>query len=90
MEEVIFPHPAIVAQLTRMVRVRLYTDDLDNPARTERNQKMQEARFNTVALPFYAILSPEDKVLATFPGFTKDVEEFLGFLKTGLAGNEKR
>jgi hypothetical protein len=78
MESTIFRNSDVVALLSRFVLVRLYTDNgtPDNDA----NSKMEETRFGTIALPFYAIISPEDKPVATFPGFTRDVKEFKNFL----------
>ena len=49
------------------------------------NQKVQESKFQTVSIPFYAILDPDEKVVATFSSSTKDAQEYLGFLKKGLA-----
>ena len=39
---------------------------------SEENQKLQSRKFKTVAIPFYAILDPDEKVIATFPGLTKN------------------
>lgn len=79
----LFTRPEIAAELERFVLVELYTDGRD--AASEQNQRMQETRFRTVAIPYYAILSPDDKVIATFAGLTRDSEEFLRFLRA--AGN---
>ena len=61
-----FTRPEIAAALQGFVLVELYTDGTD--AASEANQKLQLAKFNTVAIPFYAILDPDEKVVATFPG----------------------
>ncbi len=74
-----FTRPEIAAELERFVLVELYTDGRD--AASEQNQRMQETRFRTVAIPYYAVLSPDDKVIATFAGLTRDSEEFLRFLR---------
>ena len=73
-----FTRPEIAAAMKNFVLVELYTDGTD--AESEANQKVQLAKFNTVAIPFYAILDPDEKVLATFPGSTGDSAEFLAFL----------
>jgi len=73
-----FTRPEIAAAMKNFVLVELYTDGTD--AESEANQKVQLAKFNTVAIPFYAILDPDEKVLATFPGSTSDAAEFLAFL----------
>jgi thiol:disulfide interchange protein len=74
-----FPRPEIAAALGNFVLLELYTDGTDDASR--QNQDMQLSRFQTVAIPFYAILDPNETVVATFPGLTKDTGEFLGFLK---------
>jgi thiol:disulfide interchange protein len=52
-------------------------------AASEENAKMEERRFNTVSIPFYAILDPDEKVIATFPEATRDAQKFAAFLKSG-------
>ena len=73
-----FTRPEIAGALGNFVLVELYTDGTD--AVSEANQKLELARFNTVAIPFYAILDADEKVVATFPGLTKDPAEYLAFL----------
>jgi thiol:disulfide interchange protein DsbD len=72
--------------MSKFVLVELYTDGTD--AMSEENQKLQESKFQTVAIPFYAILDPDEKVIATFPGLTKNPGEYLAFLGT-TAGREQ-
>jgi thiol:disulfide interchange protein len=79
MEANMFPRPEIKEQLEKFVRVRLFTDREGHPY--EDQQKMEKDRFDTVALPLYAIVSPIDQTVATFPGLTRKPEEFLQFLK---------
>jgi thiol:disulfide interchange protein len=52
-----FPRPDIAAQLKDFVLVDLYTDGTDSVS--EQNQQLEEKRFGTVAIPFYAIVDPE-------------------------------
>ena len=73
-----FPLPEIAAALSKYVLVELYTDGTD--AASEQNQKLQESRFATVAIPYYVILDAEEKTVRSFPGLTKDPQEFLRFL----------
>lgn len=75
-----FPRPEIAAALKRMVLVELYTDGTD--AASEENQKLQESRFATIAIPYYVILDGNENVVAAFPGLTKKPAEFLAFLET--------
>jgi len=76
-----FPRPDIAAQLKDFVLVDLYTDGTDSVS--EQNQQLEEKRFGTVAIPFYAIVDPDEKVVATFPGLTRNTQEFASFLKSG-------
>ncbi len=75
-----FTRPEIAAAMKDFVPVELYTDGTD--AASQENQKLQESRFSTVAIPYYAIVSPDEKVIASFPGLTRDSAEFLAFLKS--------
>jgi thiol:disulfide interchange protein DsbD len=79
-----FSRPEIASAMKDYVLVELYTDGTD--AASERNQALQNAKFATVAIPYYAILDPDEKVIATFPGLTRDPREFLKFLHSGNRG----
>jgi thiol:disulfide interchange protein len=76
-----FTRPEIAAAMNQYVLLELFTDGSD--AASEQNQKIQETKFNTIAIPYYAILDPDEKVVAT-SAFTKDPLEYLDFLKKGL------
>ena len=78
MKSNMFPRPEIADALGRLVLVELYTDGTD--AASELNQKVLTEKFSTVAVPFYAIVNPDEKVIATFAGLTRDPEKFLTFL----------
>ena len=82
MKQNMFPRPEIAGLLKDFVLLDLFTDGTD--AASEQNQQMEEKRFGTVALPYYVILDPDEKVLATFPGLTRNTQEFANFLKSGL------
>jgi thiol:disulfide interchange protein DsbD len=81
MEANIFPQPKVKEELTKFVRAKLYTDGEGEPY--ESFQKMQGERFKTVALPLYAIVTPDGNTLATFPGLTRDESQFVKFLQAG-------
>jgi thiol:disulfide interchange protein DsbD len=81
METAMFPRPEIQKELERHVRVKLYTDDKTQPEQSQRYFKILEARFQKVALPYYAILTPDDQVLGTFEGMTENAGEFAEFLR---------
>ncbi|MBI3694426.1 MAG: thioredoxin family protein [Acidobacteria bacterium] len=78
-----FTRPEIAAALQNYVLVELYTDGTD--ASAEANQRMAETRFQTTAIPYYAIIRPDDTVVATFAGATRNAREFETFLNRGLS-----
>lgn len=78
-----FPKPEISGLLKDYVLVDLFTDGTD--VASEENQKLEEKKFGTVAIPFYAIVDPDERVTATFPGLTKKTEEFASFLRSGAS-----
>src|SRR5690349_24137093 len=57
----LFRSPEIAALAKNFVAVELYTDGTDEASRA--NQEMEEKRFQTVAIPCYVIVDPDDKVL---------------------------
>lgn len=84
MEGAVFPRPEVQSRLEQMVRVTAYTDG--TAAVHEQQRGYQVTRFETAALPFYALINPyDDSVLATFAGMTSDVAEYVAFLDKGLA-----
>jgi thiol:disulfide interchange protein DsbD len=77
-----FTRPEIAAAMKEYVLVELYTDGTDQASAA--NQKLEETKFSTVAIPYYAILRPDEQVVASFPGLTRDPGEFLRFLRAGM------
>lgn len=82
MEANIFPQPAVGREMQKFVLLRLYTDGDGEIYR--RQQQLEEKMFGTVALPFYAILEPDGRPIATFPGLTRNENEFVDFLRKSL------
>jgi thiol:disulfide interchange protein len=76
----IFTRPEIQAALKDLVIVDLYTDGTD--AESEKNQKLEDTKFGTASIPFYAVVDPDQNVIATFPQLTRNPKEFLGFLQS--------
>ena len=76
-----FTRPEIGASMKDFVLVDLYTDGTDEAS--EKNQQMQSSRFNTVAIPFYAIVDADGKTISTFSGITRDPVEWHAFLEKG-------
>lgn len=73
-----FARPEIATALEKFILVELYTDGTDEES--EQNQQLQEQKFSTVSIPFYAIVDPSEKIVATFPRLTRNPSEFLSFL----------
>lgn len=87
MEANVFPHPEVARRLReQFVRLRLYTDDVTEGPAWQRYQLQLTA---TVALPTYAIVSPEGQLLARHVGMAS-AEEFVAFLDRGRAMFEHR
>ncbi len=79
MEANMFPVPEVKHEMEKYVLVSLYTDGDGDIY--YKQQQFQERTFKTVALPFYAIFDSSGKPTATFPGLTRNPEEFVKFLK---------
>ncbi len=75
-----FTKPEIAGVMKNMVLVDLYTDGTD--AASVANQKLEEDKFQTVAIPFYVLYDADQKVVATYPGLTRNTSEYLTFLNT--------
>jgi thiol:disulfide interchange protein len=82
MEANMFPRPEVALELTRYVRVRLYTDGQGEPYRGFQN--MQRDTYGTVALPYYAALDANGTPQVAFGGLTRSSAEFVSFLRKGL------
>jgi thiol:disulfide interchange protein len=82
MEANMFPAPEISRELARYVRVRLYTDGRGEPYQSF--QKMEQKLFGTVALPYYAVMSPDGTPIVGFGGLTRDQAQYQSFLRKGL------
>jgi thiol:disulfide interchange protein DsbD len=78
-----FTRPEIRSTMRGFVLVDLYTDGTDEASR--QNQEFEEKTFGTIAIPYYAICDSGGKVIASFPGLTRNPQEFLAFLNTRSA-----
>jgi thiol:disulfide interchange protein len=81
MESNMFTKPEVKKELERFVLAELFTDR--ETAEDERNGQLQAEKFETVALPLYAIVDSNGNTLAKFAGLTRDRQEFIGFLQSG-------
>ena len=78
MEINIFEEEDVKLIFENFVLVKLYTDGKEDIHK--KNRKLEIDRFGTAALPYYVILSPDDKVLGTFPGMDPNKNNFITFL----------
>ncbi len=81
MERNVFTREDVRNLMNRYVLARLYTDRREESNR--QNRQMQIDRFQTIDLPFYALISPDDSILGQTV-FTRDVDKFKDFLQQGL------
>ncbi|MDX1959539.1 MAG: cytochrome c biogenesis protein CcdA [Leptospiraceae bacterium] len=79
MEQNIFPLPEVKELFQKFVLVKIYTDG-DGEV-YDKNQKYQEDKFKTIALPLYAGLSSNDSILGSLEGMTRDKSDFVNFLQ---------
>jgi thiol:disulfide interchange protein DsbD len=79
MEANVFVKKEVEAEMSRFVLAKLFTDGEGEVY--ERQQQYQEQNFKTVALPFYAVIEPDGRTVSTFPGLTRNVGDFVEFLK---------
>jgi thiol:disulfide interchange protein DsbD len=81
MEANMFPREDVRREMEKFVRVRMYTDGEGEIF--QKQQRLQQAMFKTVALPYYAILEADGSPVVTYPGLTRDPAEFVAFLRKG-------
>lgn len=81
MERNIFPKPEVTELLKKMVAVKLVTDMPDEASKKAKNYAIE--KFNTIALPFYVIMTPDGNVLAQ-SAYNSNSQEFAEFLKKGV------
>jgi thiol:disulfide interchange protein DsbD len=80
MESNVFPLPQVQQYFSGMINVKLYTDRREEPELS--NKEFQKTKFNSIELPLYVILTPDEKLVGT-KAFTRDLQEFLDFLEKG-------
>ncbi len=83
MEANVFTHPEVRSRFSEFILVQLYTDGGEN---YREHQQYEIDRFGTASLPFYVVLSPENKEITRFPGMSRNINDFIDFLDMGLAG----
>jgi thiol:disulfide interchange protein DsbD len=82
MEANMFTLPEVMGEMSKYVRLRLYTDGQGELYK--RFQQMEQSMFGTVALPYYAVLEPDGRPVVAFGGLTRSPDEYVAFLREGL------
>ncbi len=82
----IFPRPEIQTALQNIIVVDLYTDGTD--AASQKNADLEDKKFNTASIPFYALVDADQNVISTFPQLTRNAQEFLSFLQSRLVNSK--
>jgi thiol:disulfide interchange protein DsbD len=80
MERNIFTLPEIQTAMNEMIKVKLITDVKKEPYIS--HKRFAQERFGIDAIPYYVIISPEDKVIAVETA-TRDKQKYLNFLLKG-------
>ena len=81
MEKNVFKTQEVQSLMSNYVLARLYTDQ--NLESNRQNRQMQIDRFKTIDLPYFVLLSPDNKVLGETV-FGRDKEKFKSFLRQGI------
>lgn len=79
MEANVFPKKEVETELRNFVLVKLYTDGEGEVYAAQ--QQLEQDMLGTVALPYYAVVSADGNLITSFPGLTRNVGEFVDFLK---------
>ena len=67
------------AVLKNFVLLELYTDDFS--ATDNANVALQQQKFGTFETPFYAIVDPDEKLIAKWKDLTRDASSYLAWLQ---------
>lgn len=80
MEKNMFTRKEVRDLITSYVPVELYTDR--GTPEDLANQKLMQKLSGTVTLPVYVLMGPNEKIIKVFQGSTRDVDEYVAFLKS--------
>ena len=79
MENNVLPHPDVKEALSDFVTVKLFTDGSD--AKSREHNAFQQEKFGTVAIPYYAVMTPEGEIKGRpLEGLERDPAKFVQFL----------
>ena len=86
MENNVLPHPDVTGKLDSFVPVELFTDGTD--AASQKFNAYQQEKFGTVAIPYYAVVTPDGEIQGRLEGLERDPAKFAAFLEN--ARSQKR
>ena len=96
MEQTVLATDRIQSLIKDLERVQVYTDKvpIDEPAERERllkrNKDLQKNWLKNVALPSYAIVSPDGKQILAMVGGVQSTEDFAKFIESGVSKWQQR
>ncbi len=79
MENDVLPLPSVTRVLDDFVAVELITDGTD--AKSRSFSAFQQKQFGTIAIPLYAVVSPDGQVKGQLAGLERDPNKFVDFLR---------
>lgn len=79
MENDVLPSPQVTRVLGDFVAVELITDGSD--AKSRAFSQFQQQKFGTIAIPLYAVVSPDGQVRGQLAGLERDPDKFADFLE---------
>ena len=79
MENNVLPHPDVKEALDDFVTVKLFTDGSD--AESRKFNAYQQEKFGTVAIPYYAVVTPDGEIKGRLEGLERDPAKFTQFLE---------
>ena len=77
----------LIQQIQQQPQTVVRTINWRSDAASAENEKLQEGKFATVAIPHYALVDGDEKIIASFAGSTKDTNVFLKFLQSGKSAS---
>ncbi len=83
MENNVLPHPDVKSALGDFVAVELFTDGSDEKSR--KFNAYQQEKFGTVAIPYYAVVTPDGQIKGRLEGLERDPAKFTQFLQDSSA-----
>ena len=85
MENDVLPSSIVTGELENFVAVELFTDGTD--AKSRENSQFQQKKFGTIAIPLYAVLTPDGKIQDRLEGLERNPEVFARFLSQARTGS---